>query len=208
MGKCEFAPLCKRWRPLHEGLGSTYFSFYTFVMFSIFMSWIFSLSNLINPFELFDYLGEAISWHIFPKEVFLVLPSIWGIPTKRYQCPRGGCYPQLVDMPSMMMSKVGKPFWVVKEMHSFMLQALIEVCSKVDSFVTDLSASIGLHPSFLISKSLAFLIVPFFILTSICAIGNNIKACHTLRCHTLALKLLDIDISIEVLDTLVKVPTP
>jgi hypothetical protein len=71
-----------------------------------------------------------------------------------------------------------------------------------------LSASIGLHPSFLISKSLAFLIVPFFILTSICAIGNNIKACHTLRCHTLALKLLDIDISIEVLDTLVKVPTP
>ncbi len=99
-----------------------------------------------------------------------------------------------MDMSSMMMSKVGKPFWVAKEIHSFMLQALIGVCSKAGSFVIDLFASTSLHLSFLISKILAFLLVPFFIVTSICVVGNNIKACHTFCCHILALKLLNIDI--------------
>lgn len=112
-----------------------------------------------------------------------------------------------MDMSSMMMSKVGQPFWVAKEMHSFMLQALIGVCSKVGSFVTNLSASTCLHSSFFISKIPTFLLVPFFIITSICAIGNNIRACHTLHCHILALKLFNIDIFTEVLEPLVKVPT-
>jgi hypothetical protein len=57
-----------------------------------------------------------------------------------------------MDMSSTMMSTVGKPFWVAKEMHSFMLQALIGVCSKAGSFVIDLSTSIGLHSSFLFPK--------------------------------------------------------
>jgi hypothetical protein len=57
-----------------------------------------------------------------------------------------------------------------------------------------LFASTSLHLSFLISKILAFLLVPFFIVTSICVVGNNIKACHTFCCHILALKLLNIDI--------------
>jgi hypothetical protein len=71
-----------------------------------------------------------------------------------------------------------------------------------------LFASTGLHPSFFISKILAFLLVPFFIFTSICAVGNSIRVCHTFRCHILALKLLNIDIFIKVLEPLVKVPTP
>jgi hypothetical protein len=71
-----------------------------------------------------------------------------------------------------------------------------------------LSTSTSLNPFFFISKILAFLLVPFFILTSICVIGNNIRACHTFRCHIFTLKLLDIDIFTKVLEPLVNVPTP
>jgi hypothetical protein len=46
VGSWELSPLCKWRRPLHEGLGSTYLSFYTFMMFSIFMSWFFPCPNL------------------------------------------------------------------------------------------------------------------------------------------------------------------
>jgi hypothetical protein len=55
-----------------------------------------------------------------------------------------------------------------------------------------------------ISKISHYFSFPFSIVTSICAIGNNIKACHTLCCHILALEP-DIDLFIEVLEPLVEV---
>ncbi len=42
---------------------------------------------------------------------------------------------------SMSISKVGRPFRVAKEMHIGIVQALIDVCSKVGSFIVDLSTS-------------------------------------------------------------------
>ncbi len=93
----------------------------------------------------------------------------------------------------MMMSKVGKPFWATKKVHVLTLQTLIEVCSKASSFVVDLFGSIGLHlPSF-IFKYPRSLLVPFIVFTSVYVVGNNIRACHVLCHHMLAMEL-DIDI--------------
>lgn len=109
------------------------------------------------------------------------------------------------DMSSMTMSKAKKLFWATKKVHSPMLQAFSEVCSKAGSFVVDLFASTCLHLLSYFQNSM-FLLVPFPILTFICVVGNNIRACHTLRHHILVLEL-DIDIFIEMLNSLVEVPT-
>jgi hypothetical protein len=44
----------------------------------------------------------------------------------------------------MFISKVRKPFKAAKEMHLVIVQALIDVCSKIGSFVTDLYESTGM----------------------------------------------------------------
>lgn len=80
------------------------------------------------------------------------------------------------------------------------------MCSKAGSFVVDLYAPACLHLSFLISKIPCFLLVPFPILISICVVGNNTKACHTL-CHHILVLEPDIDIFTEVLDLVVEIPT-
>ncbi len=95
-------------------LGSTYLSFYTFMMFSIFMYWTFSSSNLIDPFESFNYLGETISWHIFHYEVFWLYPPSKEFLQKGISVQEEDVIYNWTDMSSTMMSKVGKPFWVVK----------------------------------------------------------------------------------------------
>ncbi len=69
------------------------------------------------------------------------------------------------------------------------------MCSKIGSFVAYLFTSTSLHFSF-----------PFRIFTSICVVGNNIKACHTLHHHILALEP-NIDLFVEVLEPLVGVAT-
>ncbi len=48
------------------------------------------------------------------------------------------------DKASMFISKVRKPFKAAKEMHLVIVQALIDVCSKIGSFVTDLYESTGM----------------------------------------------------------------
>jgi hypothetical protein len=45
---------------------------------------------------------------------------------------------------SMFVSKVGRPFRATKEMHLAIIQALINVYSKIGFFVANLSASIGM----------------------------------------------------------------
>jgi len=74
------------------------------------------------------------------------------------------------------------------------------VCSRVGSFVVDLSASTGLFPPlslafslFVYSLVLVFILIPF------------IKACHALCHHVLALEL-DMDVFTEVLEPLVTIP--
>jgi hypothetical protein len=59
---------------------------------------------------------------------------------------------------SMIKSKTRRLFWVAKEVHLVILQALIEVCSPSGSLVVDLSVSIGLFP--FLSK------IPFYSLYS------------------------------------------
>jgi len=47
----------------------------------------------------------------------------------------------------MSISKAGKPFRAVKEMHFVIVQALIDVYSKIGYFIADLFAPIGMCPS-------------------------------------------------------------
>jgi hypothetical protein len=62
-----------------------------------------------------------------------------------------------MDRASMFISKAGKPFKVAKEMHLVIVQALIDVCSKIKSFIADLFASTSMcfssKKSFTISAS-------------------------------------------------------
>jgi hypothetical protein len=48
-----------------------------------------------------------------------------------------------IDASSMNKSKNGKPFWVAKEIHLMILQALKEICSQSKSLVVDLFTFIG-----------------------------------------------------------------
>jgi hypothetical protein len=61
-----------------------------------------------------------------------------------------------MDRASMSISKVGRPFKAIKEMHFATIHALIDVCSKTRSFVADLSTS----------TSMCFSKNPFSIFTS------------------------------------------
>jgi hypothetical protein len=58
---------------------------------------------------------------------------------------------------SMSISKASKPFGATKEMRHVIVHALINVCSKIGSFITDLSTSTSmcysLKNSFIISTS-------------------------------------------------------
>ncbi len=61
-------------------------------------------------------------------------------------CNENVLYNQM-DRAYMSISKVGKPFKVVKEMHIVTVQALINIYSKNASYVADLFISTGMCPS-------------------------------------------------------------
>jgi hypothetical protein len=62
-----------------------------------------------------------------------------------------------MDRASMFIFKAGRPFKVAKEMHLAIVHALIDVCSKIKSFVANLSTSTSMcfssRNSFIISAS-------------------------------------------------------
>ncbi len=85
---------------------------------------------------------------------------------------------------SMSISKADRPFRVAKEMHIGIVQALIDVCSKVGSFIVDLSTSKNMCFSSKNSQSLH----QKKSLTIFHLVGNNFKAYQSLRRHIMALE--------------------
>ncbi len=110
-----------------------------------------------------------------------------------------------IDISSICMSKTRKPFQTTKEFHPLTLQALIEVCFKVGSFVANLSISIALFlpfPQFLLCLCVFSLGFHSFPLTC-----SNIRACHAFYRHVLALEP-NMDVFTKVLEPLVIISIP
>jgi hypothetical protein len=103
-----------------------------------------------------------------------------------------------MDRVSMSISKVDRPFMATKEMHPSTIQALINVCSKIGSFIMDL---IYLHPQVCVpsQKIHSQFLHQNFCLTIFHLVGNIIRACQSLGCHILTLES-NMDVFIEVLE--------
>jgi len=86
-------------------------------------------------------------------------------------------------------------------MRLVIIQALINVCSKIGSSVTNLSASIGMCLS---SKNSLSSLHQKLCLTILHLVGNIVKACQSLGHHILALEL-DMEVFMEVLEPFVEV---
>jgi hypothetical protein len=106
-----------------------------------------------------------------------------------------------IDRAFMFISKGIRPFKVAKEMHLIIIQALIDLCSKIGSFIVDLSASTCMC---FFSKNSIIISASKFLSDHLSLYMQTIKAYQTLGHHILVLKL-DMEVYMKVLEPLVEV---